>query len=226
MRNFLLALVVLISACNGNVVENQIPVDSVAVMTDTTLPHPQTTILDTVALKSQTTPIRPTDDVIAAAMSKNTSTEYQILDTMTGDLNRDKYMDMLIVLQSDAKFVSTEEARPLLILIGTPSGDLKKVEENDSVVLCEGCGGVWGDPYDGLAIKNGFFSVEHYGGSSDRWTEIMTFKYSEKENTWILHRQAGVTYSVFDPEMKETEQLYQQENWGKVKFTDYNYNFD
>lgn len=41
------------------------------------------------------------------------------------------------------------------------------------------------NPYSGLTIKNGYFSVEHYAGSAWRWTRIPTFKYSKAENDWF-----------------------------------------
>ncbi len=226
MRNFLVASVLLLTACSDAPVENQndsAAVDSIAVMTDTTLARPQSTILDTVALKSKTTLIRQDSAMIADAMAIY-SAGWIILDTMTGDLNRDAYADLLMVLQFDGKFVADDEPRPLLIFLGTPSGKLKLSEQNDNIVLCEGCGGVFGDPYEGLAIKNGYFSVEHYGGSNWRWTKIITFKFSEKENTWFLHRDAGVSFNSGDPEGTETEIVDHKEDYGKLKFVDYNYN--
>ncbi len=68
--------------------------------------------------------------------------------------------------------------RPLLILIGNSYGNLKKVaHNNNNTVLCHNCGGIFSDPFEGITIKNGYFSVEHYGGSNWRWTEIITYKY-------------------------------------------------
>jgi hypothetical protein len=109
----------------------------------------------------------------------------------------------------------------LLIWTGSASSGLQLAARNDNVVLCEDCGGVWGDPYEGLAIKNGYFSVEHYGGSAWRWTRIITFRYNEKENTWLLHRDAGVTYHNSDPESTEEESVTKADLYGKQKFADY-----
>lgn len=224
MRNYLFASVLLLAACTDSPDENQndsVVVDSVAAMKDTTLRRPESNVLDTVTFKGKTTLSRQDSAHIADAMVKNTPDGWVIMDTMTGDLNRDKYIDMLIVLQSDAKFVATDEPRPLLILIGDATGELKLAEQNDNVVLCQDCGGVFGDPYDGLAIKNGYFSVEHYGGSSWRWTKIITFKYSESQKTWLLHRDAGNSYNVFEPDKEEPETVSNQEHYGKMKFSEY-----
>jgi hypothetical protein len=87
-------------------------------------------------------------------------------------------------------------------------------------VLCYNCGGVFGDPYEGLAIKNGYFSVEHYGGSSWRWTRIITFKYHDAKKAWYLHRDAGISYHTSDPDT-ETESVYNQADYGKLNFEEY-----
>jgi hypothetical protein len=225
MKNFLIACVLLLAACSNSPVQNQndsVAVDSVAVMKDTTLPKPPSTFLDTVQLKSDGKILIRDSAAIAAAIIENDPPQYMILDTMTGDLNHDNYIDLLIVLESDAKFVAGDAPRPLLILIGTGEGKMKLVAENDNVVLCRDCGGVFGDPYEGLAIKNGYFSVEHYGGSAWRWTKIITFKYNVEQKTWLLHRDGGVSYNIFDSEETEpVETLVNQEHYGRMKFVDY-----
>lgn len=213
----------LLAACGDssdkNTADSTSTKDSVTV-TDSA--PPRSTVLDTVPQQSSKALTRISGDQLAEAIAKNTPDGWAVLDTMTGDLNRDAYQDLLIVLRWDEKFISEDEARPLLVLIGDAEGQLHLAARNDSVVLCEGCGGVWGDPYEGLAIKNGYFSVEHYGGSNWRWTRIITFKYSEKEKTWLLHRDAGVSYNTGDPEGTEEETATNQEHYGKMKFVDYN----
>lgn len=225
MRNLLWASLLLLSACSDAPVQDQNDsalIDSAVVMKDTTLPKPESNILDTVPLKDAALYSRMDPAAITDAMLKNTPEGWEIMDTMTGDLNRDQFLDMLIVLKSqfDTDPDSMPE-RPLLVLIGNKDGGMTLAARNDNAVLCYHCGGIYGDPYDGLAIKNGYFSTEAYGGSSDRWTQIITFKYVEKEKTWYLHRDAGISYSVFDPDMTEKEWTNQKEDWGKVKFEDY-----
>lgn len=229
MRNLLLLTsIVLFAACSDAPTENSgdsSVVDSAAVMSDTTLPHPMSTILDTVPTKDQALYSKMDPAAITDAMVKNTPEGWVIRDTMTGDLNRDQFTDLLIVLQRKNESESDSDlVRPLLILTGNPkTGGLDLRERNDDVVLCYHCGGVFGDPYDGLAIKNGYFSVEHYGGSSWRWTKIITFKYNADKNTWLLHRDGGTSYSVFDPDTEE-ESLVNQDHYGKMKFVEYNSN--
>jgi hypothetical protein len=148
------------------------------------------------------------------------TTNYSALDSAVGNLNLDNYPDKLLVLKDKVEGIATNVPRPLLILTGQADHSYKLVARNDSVVLCADCGGVFGDPYEGLTIKDGFFSVEHYGGSGWRWTRIITFKYSAAENNWHLHRDAGISYHNSDPDKTE-EILTNKGDFGKLLFTDY-----
>lgn len=225
MRNFLFASVVLLCACSDATNLDQHDssiVDSVAVMKDTTLPRPQASVLDTLKVEANNQIIRPSDEDIAELIRQLIPLGWDVIDTMTGDLNRDQYIDLLIILRDPAEDSLGDVPRPLLVCTGDPENIFTVVARNENVVLCKDCGGVFGDPYDGLAIKNGYFSVEHYGGSSWRWTNISTFKYNESQKTWLLHRDAGVSYNVFDPDGTEEENVRNQEHYGKMKFTEYN----
>jgi hypothetical protein len=145
---------------------------------------------------------------------------YTFLDSAKGDLNQDGLNDVLLILKSTVESNDTATLRPLLILHGQRDGSLKLVERNDNIVLCYSCGGVFGDPYSGIAIKNNYFSIEHFGGSSTRWTRIITFKYNMKTKEYLLHKDAGVSYDVSDPGKTEP-QSYNEEGWNKMKFKDY-----
>jgi hypothetical protein len=222
MKNFLLAAAVLLVACSDShrpVAADSVPYDSLDM--PAVLP-PGSTVLDTIPAQSVRLS-RMSNEQLAAAISNNTPEGWVVLDTMTGDLNRDAYTDLLLILRSTAEDTGYyEHPRPLLILTGNAAGELTLAERSEHAVLCKQCGGAWGDPYDGLAIKNGYFSVEHYGGSNWRWTRIITFRYNEKEKTWLLHRDAGVSFTVFE-DGEEEEVVHNAENFGKVKFSQYHY---
>ncbi len=149
------------------------------------------------------------------------TTNYSVLDSAIGNLNLDNYPDKVLVLKDKVEGIATNVPRPLLILSGQADNSYKLIARNDSVVLCADCGGVHGDPYVGLTIKNGYFSVEHYGGSGWRWTRIITFKYFAAENNWHLHRDAGISYHNSDPDKTE-EIVTNKEDFGRLLFKDYN----
>lgn len=147
---------------------------------------------------------------------------YEMLDTASGDLDLDGKKDLLLALKikNEEKIADTSSvdiARPLLILICQPDGKLKLAARNDDVVMCAKCGGVFGDPYSRMVIKNGYFSVEHYGGSNWRWSDIVTFHYDKKTGKWLLHRWGGNSYHTSEPE-KVTKSVKTPKEFGVVEF--------
>lgn len=147
---------------------------------------------------------------------------FTVLDTTSGDLNRDQYPDMILILKengedSTSDVVDHPTRRPLLVLTGGAGPGYKLAARNNNAVYCVDCGGVFGDPFNGVTVKNGYFSVQHYGGSGWRWTRIITFKYSPADNYWYLHKDGGDTYHVSDPEQAETK-VRTTKDFGKVPF--------
>lgn len=148
---------------------------------------------------------------------------YVPLKAVTGDVNLDRFKDVILVVKkADEEDLDSGEAmdgpkRPLLILIGQAGGIYKLATKNMNTVLCRRCGGVYGDPFEGITIKKGFFSVEHYGGSNWRWTKTITYKYSPTDKNWYLHRVDSSSFHTFEPDkVKETARTVK--NFGKVRF--------
>ncbi len=146
---------------------------------------------------------------------------YDLLDSASGDLNKDGHKDMILLLKRKDEQLFSETTRPLLILHGDKTKNYNLIARHDSVVLCQGCGGVFGDPYAGVVIKDNFFSVEHYGGSNWRWTRIMTFKYQSKTKNYLLHRDAGESYHMSDLD-KTTQNVNRRQDFDKLPFMKYN----
>lgn len=149
---------------------------------------------------------------------------FEPLYAASGNLNLDSIPDVILVAKKPdeketSNVVDNPAERPLLILIGEGKG-YRLAARNDEVVLCVDCGGVFGDPFDGISIKNGVFSVEHYGGSSWRWTKIITFKYSPKDKNWLLTRVGSDSFHASEPEKVKTE-VKTAKNFGKILFEKY-----
>jgi len=76
---------------------------------------------------------------------------YSILDTVSGDLNRDEFLDYILVLKKNneentSNFMDDkQELRPLILLVGNSKNELTKVGQNDTTVLCYDCGGAMGE---------------------------------------------------------------------------------
>ncbi|QNH63331.1 hypothetical protein [Hymenobacter sediminicola] len=165
------------------------------------------------------TPIATPDS--AALVRQFVPAGYRLLDMKTGDLNRDAYPDKLLVLDSlTADNQGSETRRPLLLLTANAQGQYILAARNDNTVMCSECGGMMGDPYQGLTIKNGYFSVEHYGGSGWRWTHIITFKYNPTDHHWYLHRAGGDSFHASNPDSAKTH-IETPRDFGRIRFERY-----
>ena len=149
--------------------------------------------------------------------------EFTILDSTSGDLNKDGVRDLILILKNNYEQFNTDTTRPLLLLQGNKLGEYKLIARNDSVVLCMGCGGIHGAPYQRIVIKNGYFSIEHFGGSSWRWTRVITFGFNQKSKSFYLRRDAGLSWHISDPN-KTTENLFNKSDFNKLSFNKYSYN--
>ncbi|HEX8326662.1 MAG TPA: hypothetical protein VF629_03915 [Hymenobacter sp.] len=156
-------------------------------------------------------PQAPRDPVptLPAAIRRALPAGYAVLDAAQGDLNRDARPDWLVVLNKPNEAKTSDVGdhptkRPLLLFVGGAGGTYALAVRTDNAVYCVDCGGMMGDPFMGLAIKQGYFTVEHYGGSAERWTRYVTFRYDPTARTWLLHRDGRERFHVLNPEQGTT----------------------
>jgi hypothetical protein len=143
------------------------------------------------------------------------------------DLNRDGSTDYLLVLerQKGAAHPDTEgRLRSLVVLAASPDG-LRVAARNETVVLCSRCGGVWGDPLEGIEARAGGFTISHYAGSAWRWRLDFTFAYSRRDRAWQLVRIYEVSYHTGDPDgTMKTRVSRPPRDFGKVDLRTFNAN--
>lgn len=161
------------------------------------------------------------DKVLPAEAALFLPAGHELLDYIAGDLNGDKKPDAILIAKITGEDTATEEEkRPMIILIRQANGKLKQVKRNDDVILCRQCGGVYGDPYDGTAIKNNGFTLTFYGGSSWRWGYDYTFGY--KAGDWYLLSEKQISFQSGDPETTMKETTIEQTELGDVPFEKFN----
>lgn len=127
------------------------------------------------------------------------------------DLNGDGLGDYVLVLERPGKrdpgSVMRNAERSLRIVVRQPGGGLREAARNDHVVYCSQCGGIFGDPFEGVAAGPGTFTVYHYGGSAWRWRADYTFRYLPSAGTWRLSKVVELSYHTGDPN-KMTQTLF------------------
>ncbi|WP_374949940.1 hypothetical protein [Mucilaginibacter sp.] len=151
---------------------------------------------------------------------------YVALNLTKGNLNRDVYPDAVMVLykkgeEKTSDVTSHPEKRPLLLLLGQADNTYKLAARSDNAVYCVDCGGQMGDPFTDITIKNGYFSVEHYGGAAQRWSRIVTFKFSPADKKWFLYKDGTEYFDATNPG-KITSEVETVKNFGKVPFQKFN----
>ena len=191
--------------------------------------QPQTMIdkekQDFVSVKNTT---RQTDAItLSASLSKFIPEGYSVLDTVSGNLNLDQYIDYILILKRDSEKTDTvEDARPMLLCLGQANGSFVVAARNDSAVMCLHCGGILGYPYESTEIKQGSFTVNHFGGSGGHpWNNEATFKYSPKDKNWFLiHYASSYLVSLGNGKHNEIDNSTDKtaKDFGKISFSQFN----
>jgi hypothetical protein len=140
-------------------------------------------------------------------------------------LNGDSREDFILVLEKGNP-VKDENGfpinqRPFLILLRGADGKLTLAKRNERIIMCSECGGIFGDPFEGVGAGRNTFIVEHYGGSAWRWKYSYKFNYSRIDKTWQLVRVEELTYHTSDPNKVKAKLYRPQKDFGKIDIADF-----
>ncbi|MCC9074281.1 hypothetical protein LNQ49_22060 [Flavobacterium sp. F-65] len=161
--------------------------------------------------------------------------DYSIISIESGDLNLDEYTDAILVLRKTSEESTSNYAenkpdkRPMLILLGQKGGTYTLAHKNNNAVYCIDCGGVFGDPFTGISIKKGYFSIEHGVSGGHHWERITTFKYNQSKNNWLLYKDHYIDYK-FNSDTNDNaeaivvdfEKLKTVKDFGEISFEKFN----
>jgi hypothetical protein len=141
----------------------------------------------------------------------------------SGDLNGDGTIDHILVLENSVTNPDEDgsDKRTLLIITRGADQKLTLAKRNDRIVLCRSCGGSFGDPFDGVYIERNGFTVHNYGGSWQRWSLDIQFKYSRLDRTWQLVRFDKEEYDSHDPNKVGTSSSKTPRDFGKIDIADF-----
>jgi hypothetical protein len=160
---------------------------------------------------------KPPADVQAALPAGQTLLAWE-----AADLNRDGRPDAIMV--SEAKATSEDEGPRLLqVLLRQPDGKLKVAVRSVRAVMCRQCGGVFGDPFEGVQTQAGGFTLLHYGGSNWRWREDFRFAWSRRDQTWQLVAVDSLSYHTSDPDQQKQQHARPPRDFGLINLADFDY---
>jgi hypothetical protein len=142
------------------------------------------------------------------------------------DLNGDGRGDFVLVLERENPAKDADDfpvnQRPLLLLVRGADGALSEAVRNERVVMCSQCGGVFGDPFEGVEAGRNTFTVHHYGGSNWRWKNSYKFNYSRIDGTWQLVRAEELSYHTSNPDKMDRGVFTPPRDYGKIDIADFN----
>ena len=141
------------------------------------------------------------------------------------DLNGDGRGDFILVLEKENPAKDADDfpvgQRPLLLLLRGADGRLSAAKRNERLVMCSRCGGVFGDPFEGVEAGRNTFTVHHYGGSNHRWKYSYKFNYSRIDRTWQLVRTEEISYHTSEPDKMKTRVFTPPRDYGKIDLADF-----
>jgi hypothetical protein len=159
----------------------------------------------------------PVSSDIAAFVPKG----YVLIQDVQGDLNRDGIADRVIVIQNQGQDVESTQQRELLVLLGQAKGGFQLAKRAVGAVLCEQCGGAF-EPLQDISIDHNALTIDHFGGSRDRWNYSARFAYSRIDRTWqLVHFEMG-SYDDFDPDNTAESHVYRPpRDYGKIAIDEF-----
>ncbi len=144
------------------------------------------------AIVNETQPTK--NNLIVESFQDFVPKDYFLLDSAVGNIdeNNTQHIALVCAPNSEKNIDTFIETNRIIILLQKKNNLLKIIASNDALVLCKSCGGIFGDPYNGVSLNNNILSVSNYGGSAWRWSQNYTFRFQQE--SWEL---IGATYDAY-----------------------------
>jgi hypothetical protein len=149
------------------------------------------------------------------------------------DLDGDGREDYVLVLGTQRKYVARpaqpvpaeqkDDLRTVLVLTREADGTLRVAARTEHAAMCAQCGGIFGDPFEGVTARPGEFTLLHYGGSAWRWRADYTFRYQAQTGRWRLERVNSLSYHTSDPDKMETRVHRAPADFAPIDLADFDY---
>ena len=105
---------------------------------------------------------------------------YSIVDTVSGDLDKDSIAE-LVVAYNKGPENETDGVPRELIIYKLKNNNWIEWKKSDQALYGSRDGGMMGDPYDEMEIKNGILHISQNGGSSWKWGVTDKYRFQDGE---------------------------------------------
>lgn len=146
---------------------------------------------------------------------------WDILAQAKGDINKDGIEDYAVVIKDLDEDMNEEKdyQRIFIVLLRNKDRSCYLYHASEKAILCKRCGGVFGDPFQSLVIKNGELSIEHFGGSAERWGISNVFIWNGKD--LVLVKSIKSSASATDADNTYKEETKTPKDFGKILLKDF-----
>lgn len=145
----------------------------------------------------------------AQETKSQTLNKREIIQEVTGDLDKDGISEKVIVFETNRKQeLGTERD---LEIYKMEDGQWKLWFQSSKAIMKSLEGGTLGDPFQGIAIKNGLLLIEHYGGSNLRWSYTHKYRFQNKIFSLIgvtTQNSSGEDNEIFDYNLLNGKAIY------------------
>lgn len=151
---------------------------------------------------------------------------YSVVSYSKGNLNLDKLDDVILVLAKKGEDSLCNSENPMkrktLILLEKDKQSYMLASQNENAVYYYNYDLNFKEALVDVTIKDGTFSIGHYGGFTTRWGRSCVFKYDPKAKNWYLFKDEFSSFKSIDAEGSEKKTVLTPENFGKISFSDFN----
>jgi hypothetical protein len=107
---------------------------------------------------------------------------YSILDTVSGDLDKDGINELVVAYNTKKENEEDIESIPRELIIYKNKNEQWTVwKKSEQALYGSKDGGMMGDPYGEMEIKNGTLLINQQGGSSWKWGHTDKYRYQDGE---------------------------------------------
>lgn len=106
---------------------------------------------------------------------------YVVIDSVLGDLDRDGQKELVVAYDTKKEDEPDESVQRELRVYKMQNGKWTVWEKSRQALYGSRDGGMMGDPFGGIEIKNGILLITQHGGSSWKWGHTDKYRYQDGE---------------------------------------------
>lgn len=106
---------------------------------------------------------------------------YVVIDSILGDLDNDSVKELVVAFDTKKPDEEYESVPRELRIYKNTNGKWTAWKKSEEALYGSRDGGMMGDPYAGMEIKNGILLISHFGGSSWKWEHTDKYRFQNGE---------------------------------------------